>query len=365
MIYLERGYTMKQLQFLYQELETLKKERIDLTTTFENKKESLHQTIKMYQEEASRLEKNVDTRYLFQELEILEKENNELRRVFQDKINLINQKINIYQTKVEQLQLEFMQPYRRFFQKYQSRDLILAEDFPSQDIIKAYYNSILAKEEKHPIWHYGYFNIKELAEVIRVLYSLQRQKEFQILTTCFFKEDEHLLSHPNLYFLIGSKEQLESYQDYKNLFLANEHPKILPTKTKELITLSPSHSPKDKLGISCHIPEIAPNIDEIALKQCATYHDKINIFAPNMIANLLHYEGIQDTLSFPIHLEDKFLAEILISIAIYKKNRNVTDLTNDDYRYVFQKIFREYSIKIEKGMEQNIPKTLKYIKKSN
>lgn len=60
------------------------------------------------------------------------------------------------------------------------------------------------------------------------------------------------------------------------------------------------------------------------------------------------------------HINVSFVVKSLIIIAIYKKNHQKTSLSNEDYQYIFYEIFHE-DVDIEKEVEWDIPKQLKYI----
>lgn len=271
-----------------------------------------------------------------------------------------------------------MNLYKKYFDSFNKRDLEYVDKFPDLEILKAYYSGPYSNNVTHPIWEYGYFNIEELAEIIRMLYSLHRQKEYEVLTMGYLHLESCLdfgvgnfYMQPYLHFLIGKPEQLSFYRDYQNCFIESDFMPVERGKKVNQIVLSPSVSSEHTLGIQCDCPRFVRNANGINYcdfssekeVQCSVqYSDQINIFDPKVYQAFHNYEGMNDTLSFSIHEDDTFLARYLISIAIYKKNRRVHNLTNDDYRYIFQKIFLEYSVNIAKGVEKNIPKALKYIK---
>lgn len=57
------------------------------------------------------------------------------------------------------------------------------------------------------------------------------------------------------------------------------------------------------------------------------------------------------------HINDSFIAKALISIAVYKKNYQKTNLSNE---YIIYEMFHE-GVDIEKEVEQDILKKLKYV----
>lgn len=189
---------------------------------------------------------------------------------------------------------------------------------------------------------------------------------------------------PNLYFLVGNDKTLENYQQYQCCFLEKvRHFDFQSKNIQGLVGLSAEinmtyqHNPSDTLlPISCFPNEYIRLYSKDStygiyynnyLKLIMDYSYKnssfkkdTNIFEKNPFQNFVHYKGIKDTLSFPIHINDSFITKILISIAIYKKNNQKTSLSNEDYRYIFHELFRE-DVDIQSEIKKDIPKTLKYI----
>lgn len=301
----------------------------------------------------------------------IEKINLEIKKLQKEKISMMRE----YDIAIKNKEMEKKTLYPNYFASFQKKDFVFVENFPDLEVLKAYYSSPYSDNSFHPIWEYGYFNIKELIEIIRLIYSLQNQKEYQILTVGYLKKEkikEQLVTRkPYLQFTVGEQEQLKPYQLYQNCFIADDYVPIEYVKKANQISLFPKYALDDTLKIQCNCPKFLRNdpginycdwIEDEEIQCSVQYSDQINIFDKRVYQKFANYEGMNDTISFPIDKDDTFLAEILIGIAIYKKNRKVHDLTNDDYRYIFQKIFREYSVDVAKGVEKNIPKTLKYVK---
>lgn len=308
----------------------------------------------------------------------LEKIKGEIEQLRMEKDSAIKE----YQEAIKKKELEKMTLYEKYFDGYVDsfwkRDFELIEEFPDLEILKAYYSGVYSNHVTHPIWEYGYFDIRELAEIIRMIYSLQRQKKYEILTMGYLNLESCLdfgvgkfYTQPYLHFLIGDQEQLSPYQEYKNCFIESGFDPMEQVKHMNRIVLSPKEALSHTLDIQCDCPRFTGNDKGINYydfttgeeMQCSVqYGDQINIFDPKVYQKFHNYEGMNDTISFPIHENDNFLAEILISIAVYKKNKRVSHLTNDDYRYIFQKIFGVHSVNIKRGVDKNIPKTLRYIK---
>lgn len=272
--------------------------------------------------------------------------------------------------------------YPGFFSSKTAPTFVLYDRFSSFSQIQSYYSKIDC--QTHPIYEYGEFDIRELAEVIKLLYSYQRQKEYQIMT---FGNVEWMPGRcklePNLNFLIGNDRTLEDYQEYQHCFLENDsHFKFeySDSDIQSFISLmaqenrSYQHFPENTLlPIACfpddyirlYCKDSAYSLwyyDELRKVQDSSFRKNINIFADAdaVRSSFVHYKGIKDTLSFPIHINDSFIAKALISIAIYKKNNQKTSLSNEDYRYIFRELYGE-DVDIQEEIKKDIPKTLKYV----
>jgi hypothetical protein len=268
--------------------------------------------------------------------------------------------------------------YVNFFLSKESKKIILYDDWPTIDTIINYYANT-TWSNLHPLEEYGKFEIKELLEVIKLLYSIKRQQTYNILTTGFLTESTYTVLEgtykellPHLYFMIGNSQTLEPYTPYQNLFQEEVQENLLDEiYLSNWTTITPQKGTiKDTLNISCQV--LHSNFKYTggiqyydALKEeynTVKYLSNINILDNSFYLKIRNYKGIQDTLTFPITKEDDFIAKTLLSIVIYKKNHQKTKLTSEDYRHIFYELFKE-PINIEKEIQKDIPKTLKYIPK--
>lgn len=249
-------------------------------------------------------------------------------------------------------------------------------DFPDIDQIIAYYINYDLKC-LHPLYEYGWFDIKELVEIIKIVYSIKRQDDYKIVTTGgLFEYDEVYgdekarIIKPELFFCVGNSSTLANLFECNRNFYEDGSGILLPDgNNKDLILLSPDNSiVKDTLGIRTRMS------DSSDVKQrFITYHDylsgnvekanylsKINIFEVVFEKIVKNYNGILSTLSVGIHPDDEFVAKILLSIVIYKKNCQKEMLSNNDYSYIFRKLFNE-EVNVSVAVGKDIPKTLKYM----
>lgn len=273
--------------------------------------------------------------------------------------------------------IESLDYYSQFFLERDSKDFVLYHDFPCLEKILDYYfqKTFLAE---HPIQEYGKFDIRELAELIKYLYSFYYHEEYRILTFGYLEKRMYQVNeglfpqiNPNLCFLIGNDRALERYDSYKNLFLESEQSFDFSKKTKSLICLRPSVGTiRDTLGMICR-GIVGESINGIGYYNELTeeynfckYLRTCSLFCDSFYQQLNHYSGIEDTLSFFVHEHDRFIAEALISIVIFKKNQGKVCLSNEDYQYLFYEMFQDNRVNIKKAIDKEIPFSLKYVPKN-
>lgn len=102
-------------------------------------------------------------------------------------------------------------------------------------------------------------------------------------------------------------------------------------------------------------------------------HDGYDIFEPNLEKQIFSTtirsnltsskyktKGIKDAFSFQIHPSDSYIAKILISMVIYKRNNQLKDFSSEDYNHIFDVLYGE-SVDIIEDAKKDIPKQLRYI----
>lgn len=266
--------------------------------------------------------------------------------------------------------------YSDFFLKLENHGFVWYRDFPKVDEVMEYYfnNSFLAP---HPINDYGKFSIKELAVLIKNLYSHQRQEDYKVVVFGGLKKDnlsllegDFLGLRAKVFFVIGNDRTLAKYLSYDHFFFEDGRGiDTLGEKTASLVVLPAFEGTVlNTLGINCSCLEKRAGIyyyDYVNdCHETAKFLETTNIFSDCTYKKISGYRGIWDTLSFYVHNDDRFLGEILISIAMYKARYNIRELKASDYQYIFNKLYNDNSINIEKEVALGIPKTLKYVPRS-
>ncbi len=65
-------------------------------------------------------------------------------------------------------------------------------------------------------------------------------------------------------------------------------------------------------------------------------------------------------MDFDIHPLDTYIANVLISIVIYKRNNDIQELSSDDYNHIFSVLFGE-KVNIVEEAQKDIPRKLIYV----
>lgn len=274
---------------------------------------------------------------------------------------------------------EIAQAYQDFYIRKTNKEFVLYNDFPSLDALKTY---LCRLSGKFPLHEYGTLNIKELAEIIKYLYQFKTGKEYQIFTMGAVELDgepvyggQVFSSKPHLYLMIGNNKTLEPYSEYNGKFVNSNKLYLniyLDARGQSIINIEIDEDYKNSMGIECltgHIfdkPGLLNYYNE-CYYQYMTFDasEKKQIFSSNIRSSLNYsggykIKGIKDVLDFNIHPFDTYIAKVLISIIIYKKNNNIQELSNDDYNHIFDVLFRE-KVNIIEDSKKDIPRQLIYV----
>ena len=87
------------------------------------------------------------------------------KRILQEKYEKEIKKINL---EIKNLNDEKGNLYSKYFESKVNMDFVLYHDFPSKLVVSSYYREY---DREHPLYDYGYFEVKELVMLIRYLYS--------------------------------------------------------------------------------------------------------------------------------------------------------------------------------------------------
>ena len=285
--------------------------------------------------------------------------------------------------KLEKHKLEAGASYENFFINKRNKEFVLYNRFPSSDLLSAYISEVDEDFSlKFPLFKYGYFNIKELAEIIKYCYQFQRGSEYDILTVGGSNYEvfetycgKTASIEPHLYFIVGNNKTLAPFKEFDGQYINDDsfHHKISPqTNKKDLIFLEAGRSYYPDIDIECltgnendvleYVNFFDKNQDEYNRVQFSLNKniydeqiiDKVNIKGE------YGYNGIKDILDFRVHISDTFLAKILVSISIYKRNNNIDKLITKDYNHIFEVLYGE-KVYIKENTKTDIPKKLIYV----
>lgn len=275
---------------------------------------------------------------------------------------------------------ELAQCYQDFYQSKTKTEFVLYDRYPSADILKLYIRNI---STEFPLYNDGNLNVKEVAELIKHCYQFQRGSEYDILTVGVNELEgspvyggQSWSVNPHLYFMIGNNKTLAPYQEYNGQYVNEDklHSQIyLNAKGKDLVAIElESGYQSPKINIECltgnkeDIPGKINYYDyEVSGYRYYNFGEAKNIFDWNLRNKVIQkgkygYNGIKDVLDFRVHILDTFLAKILISVCIYKRNNGILELSSEDYNHIFDVIYGE-KVDIKAQSEIDIPKKLIYV----
>lgn len=310
-----------------------------------------------------------------------------------DKITTFNKEIDYWKNQREEAKkliekseqqcdlkyAEIAKAYQDFYTKKTNKEFVLYNNFPSLDALDTY---LLRTSNKFPLHEYGNLNVKELAEIIKYLYQFKTGKEYQIFTMGAVELDAEPVyggqvfsSKPHLYFMIGNNKTLEPYSEYNGKFVNSDELYLniyFNARGKSIINIEADSAYHKSMEIECstgHIfdkPGFLNYYDEYS-KQYMTFTPSKykQIFSSNPRSSLnlsggYKMKGIKDVMNFNIHPFDTYIAKVLVSIIIYKRNNNIQELSDEDYNHIFDVLFRE-KVDIVGDTKVDIPKRLIYV----
>ncbi len=276
---------------------------------------------------------------------------------------------------------EICKSYKDFYTSKRNKEFVLYDRFPSHEALEIY----CARHREFPLFKDGELNAKELTEIIKHLYQFETGKEYEILTvgaTELHGEPVYggqaFKNIPHLFFMIGNAKTLAPFKEYNGMYVNSDklHTDIyLRGKAQNLITIETDRESSKKintLGITCSTGDI------FDMEELLNYYDeceheytafdcsaKKQIFSRYLPSSLNYaggskIKGIKDVFDFIIHPFDSFIARVLISIVIYKRNNGIDELTDEDYNHIFDSLYGE-KVTIKEDVLKDIPKQLQYV----
>ena len=268
--------------------------------------------------------------------------------------------------------------YRNFFINKNNKKFVLIDSYPSIEALDIY----ITRSKLFPLHFDAELSVTELSEIIKYLYQFKRQKEYQILTigaTERVCESEYIgkfyTAQPHLFFLIGNDKTLAPFNEYNGKYSNVEYAYkeiFSKAKGKDLIGIEADRTWDlfgNRLDIDCYTQtqfdskEPAINYYDFEAGRYRTFmlSSTKNIFSTDIKRNLACSKrtGIRDVFDFKIDYDDTFIAKVLISIIIYKRNNCIKELGVEDYNHIFKVLFNEEA-NILDDIEKDIPKHLVY-----
>lgn len=305
---------------------------------------------------------------LNKEIESLEQQKEQARKFIEEADRKVNLKYD-----------EIAKAYQAFYEKKRNKEFVLYENFPSLEAFKIYLSKI---SYQFPLYDDGTLNIKELASMIKHLYQLKTGEDYSIVTIGTVERDgkpvygdQVFSSNPHLHFMIGNEKTLKPYQEYNGTFVNSNKlygSIYLYARGQNMISMEADRDYSNSMNIECLTGNMhdQPGLLNYYDEYCDRYKVfrtslKKQIFSP-YIRSSLNYsggykmKGIKDVFDFRIHPFDSYIAKVLISTIIYKRNNGIEELSNDDYQHIFDVLFGE-KVDIVGDSEKEIPKQLIYV----
>lgn len=289
--------------------------------------------------------------------------------------------------KVEELRRSIKDSYPEFIGrclKDSPSKFVEIKRFPTTEEISSFYQYGSPKiTDDLLMYDYGWFDIKELAAIIKLLYSLKKQKEYSIVTLAnlegkrFGPEASDIRIVLYLNFLIGLEQKhLEEYNgkyfnkpslegNILDKYDADRHPGLVRLKQgrnhDNIYNKSGTCVCRFEDGIRIY-PTLWHLDSLINWDDNTVFSSQYNIFDKHImeIVRKLDKEPrskVCSLLSFSLDFQDAFIARNLFSIVIYKKKTNKLALDNDDYKYIFYELFKS-DIDVLEVVDREIPKVL-------
>lgn len=308
-----------------------------------------------------------------------------------DKITRLTKEIELYKQELQQAEARIselkkmkesngraiVEAYKEFYDSKTSQEFVLYDRFPSVNALELY----ACGHRQFPLYYDGSLSVKELAEIIKHIYQFKTGKEYKILTIGVTETDaapvyggQSFSVKPHLYFMVGNEKSLSPFEQYNNQFVNEDrlHSHIyLYAKGKDLINIELEREWPGKpiLDIQCFTGE---QFDRPGMINYCDLEDQRYVgFNVSPYKNVFSYylrsklnsskqKGIKDVFDFNIHHMDTYVAKILISIIIYKRNNSIKELCEDDYNHIFGILFGE-KVDILGDVEKDFTKNLIYV----
>lgn len=303
------------------------------------------------------------------------------RQIAEETIKMVNEKSELDYA-------EIAKSYYEFYANKKNKEFVLYDRFPSLSALDIY----ASRMGNFPLYEYGNLNIKELAEIIKHLYQFKTGKEYSILTIGLcekvFKEQILFSYKPHLYLMVGDNKTLRPYEEFDGKFASsNKLCYSIKEKGQNFINIDAdgaymrivdirTYKNNDSGEFSLTPEAICKRQSQMKMLDDNFYKRMIlgisiekQIFTNNIKSSLNYsggykIKGIKDVMSFNVHPSDSYIAKILISIIIYKRNNHIKELSSDDYNHIFDVLFKE-KVDIIGDTLKDIPKELIYIPDKN
>ena len=257
----------------------------------------------------------------------------------------------------QEIKKQYVEYYCDYFDKKTNTDIELLKRIPRFSIFA---DNNRPEITEHPLHKYGIYDIEALSILIKNLYSIHREGNYNALVFGHNYErmdynytDKWFISTPELYFLIGKEELLNDFRKLNGLFVDEDIARQIPSsyfRQKDLVVLqadgfSPYFGRKEdtplELAKGC---EYTDKHDSSRWKQPKYLSEKFSqtyssIKNPSPW-NTSHGDKRDYGLAFPISMKDAFIRDFIFSISLYRKNNGLSrSLTNEELSELFNELY--------------------------
>jgi len=293
----------------------------------------------------------------------------------------------LYRDKIRNLESELEKHYFDYYASKTNKEFILYDDIPKYEWIRFrdeiteykfwedYGERVLRSligipstiepeymkyHEKglKSFWQSGFFNVKELAELVKNCYQLEKNSAYDIITVgaahTFLQTRE---TQYRMIFIIGNNETLAPFREHEGLFHNTYDLCFVSPPNKENLTTFQIYGDnkldkKNPMGIEC----LTGNAKDV--NGLVNYYDyNSNSYCKKSAQEDIHV--IKQFYNYIFRIKDPFIVNTLLSIMIYKRNNAIKFLRSKDYKHIFEILYGE-KVDIINQTKEDIPKRLIY-----
>ncbi len=228
--------------------------------------------------------------------------------------------------------------YEKFFLDKNSKDFVLYNRFPSMSC----YNTYMEDMGSFPLKSYGVFDIILLSSFISNVYGFEKNVSCDAYFFGCLKREKYDLE-PHVFLALGSERALLPLSKLNGYFVEKgiRYDDVLAlAKAKNLVMFDIPLDSQNKLKAECLGDTFFPGY---LYYYDGSVNDTFRFGLNDKMQIFRNYHGscssLSDIFSLSIHKQDSFLAKILLSTVIYKKNNDLVSLDYEDYAKIIYALY--------------------------